>query len=648
MDEEIRQKLGDLEQRLNAVEAKLTVLPEQIASLTETAPPPPAYRAGEVAPDVLAGREAKKEWWKVPTSKEVIAEKLGMPQGAGGNVESYIGRWVLGIIGLVAVVFGVSFFLKFAFENDWIGDTGKVALGIFGGLVFILLGEYFRPRLAKYSYILSGGGLALFYLSIYGAFHFYHLIGQGTAFGFMIAVTAFGVILSIWADALELALLAAFGGFLTPFLLSTGVSNDPAFFSYLEVLNIGILGIAFFKKWHQLILLGFIGTVINFSSWYGGYYDPDKLLFTLLVIAVFYVTYLFAGLVSNLVARKLSDSSDLFIFTINPAWSFGWFYFLLRPDYEGFLGFLATALGAIYIFFAYISSSIQEEDKRLPMFLGAIAVVFLTIAVPLELEQNAITIAWAVEAAVLFALGVSLANPGMRIFGFGVLVISLIRLSAFDSGTGDLTTFIPFFNRRFFTYFMVIISSAVMAYLSVRERERFSSFEKGAQFILGSLVNLLILIVITMEISTFFDAQIFTLNKKMSLELQRIERTVPLTQQRTPSGIQVPYQYEAERRVQQSQEYRSLNNQRNASISVFWTIYAIALISLGVMFQIAFLRWWALTLFGLTIGKVFLFDLAVLPTPYRIISFMVLGVILLLASWFYFKYQKALEETKII
>ena len=134
----------------------------------------------------------------------------------------------------------------------------------------------------------------------------------------------------------------------------------------------------------------------------------------------------------------------------------------------------------------------------------------------------------------------------------------------------------------------------------------------------------------------------------MSLELQRIERTVPLTQQRTPPNLQVPYQYEAERRVQQSQEYRSLNNQRNASISVFWTIYAIALISLGVMFQIAFLRWWALALFGLTIGKVFLFDLAVLPTPYRIISFMVLGVILLLASWFYFKYQKALEETKII
>src|SRR3989338_11028527 len=158
MDEEIRQKLGDLEQRLNAVEAKLTVLPEQIASLTETAPPPPAYRAGEAAPDVLVGREAKKEWWKVPTSKEVIAEKLGMPQGAGGNVESYIGRWVLGIIGLVAVVFGVSFFLKYAFDNNLIGPAGRVILVVLGGLIFVALGEYFRPRLAKYSYILSGVG----------------------------------------------------------------------------------------------------------------------------------------------------------------------------------------------------------------------------------------------------------------------------------------------------------------------------------------------------------------------------------------------------------------------------------------------------------------------------------------------------------
>ncbi|MBI2121487.1 MAG: DUF2339 domain-containing protein [Candidatus Sungbacteria bacterium] len=636
MDEELRQRLEAIENRLSALETRFDVAADQISG-KDFLPQPPSY-----TPE----KPAQNQWWQVPSAQRTVSEKLGIAEKTGGSVESYIGRWVLGVVGIVAVIFGASFLLKYAFDNNLIGPAGRVALGIIGGLIFVALGEFFRPRLAKYSYILSGGGLALFYLSIYGAFHFYGLIGQETAFGFMIVVTIFGVALSIWADAVELAGLAAFGGFLTPFLLSAKVPNDMAFFSYLEILALGIFATAFFKKWHQLTLLGFIGMMINFASWYGGYYDSSRLVTALFVLFMFYATFLLASFAGNVMSRHVSDPGDLFIFTINPAWFFGWCYFLLQreSDYERFLGFLAAGLGALYIFLAYFANALNKEDRRLPMFLGAIAVVFLTIAVPLELDQNAITIAWAVEAAVLFALGVILQNPGMRIFGVGVLVIALIRLSSFDSGAGDLVNFLPIFNRRFFTYFMTIVASGVMAYFSVREREKFSSFERGISLFLGSLVNLLILIIITMEISTFFDSQINDLNRKAMLELERGARRAPITQQTTPPYLQVPYQYEAERRIQQSQEYQSLNNQRNASISVFWTIYAILLISFGVMYQKAFLRWWALGLFGLTIGKVFLFDLAILPTPYRIISFMVLGIILLLASWFYFKRQRSLEN----
>jgi len=104
------------------------------------------------------------------------------------NVESYIGRWFLGIVGIVAVILGTSFFLKYAFENNLIGEVGRVALGVAGGLLFVIAGEVMRSRYKNYSYILSGGGLGLFYLSIYGAFHYYDLIGQTTAFGFMLAL----------------------------------------------------------------------------------------------------------------------------------------------------------------------------------------------------------------------------------------------------------------------------------------------------------------------------------------------------------------------------------------------------------------------------------------------------------------------------
>src|SRR3990167_7298930 len=562
-------RLGDLENRLSAIERVLNI-----------------------RQDVMPGQE------KPPQPEKYIPSSS--PQIPKGDVESYVGRWILGIVGVVAILFGTSFFLKYAFENGLIGPAGRVAMGVVGGVLLIFLGEYLRPRLVKYSFILSGGGLGLLYLSTYGAFWYYDFIGQGTAFGFMSLITLFGVVLAVWVDAIPISAISIFGGFLTPFLLSTGVSNDFGFFMYLAILNLTVLAVAFFKKWHALIQLGFVLTILNFISWYGSYYKTEKLFFAIFVLSAFYVIYALAGVIANIANKKLADSNDLFILTTNPAWYFGWLYFLLQSKYELSLGFIAVILGAFYILLAYIASNLRSEDKKLTLFLGAIAVVFLTIAIPLELKQNAITIAWAIEAALLFALGAYLRNEGMRIFSLGVLIISLIRLFAYDSLNLQLNSFIIFFNKRFFTYLMIILG--------------------------------LILIAITSEISYFFEAKLYSLNNDMRSKQE--QSFVPGNYYNDSYNV---YQN------QLTEQHKSVTNRKNATISVFWTLYAILLITLGIMKRSAYLRWTALILFGITIGKVFLVDLTVLSPPLRIMSFMVLGVILLLASYLYFKFRSRLE-----
>ena len=594
-------RLGDLENRLSAIERVLNI-----------------------RQDVMPGQE------KPPQPEKYIPSSS--PQIPKGDVESYIGRWILGIVGVVAILFGTSFFLKYAFENGLIGPAGRVAMGVVGGVLLIFLGEYLRPRLVKYSFILSGGGLGLLYLSTYGAFWYYDFIGQGTAFGFMSLITLFGVVLAVWVDAIPISAISIFGGFLTPFLLSTGVSNDFGFFMYLAILNLTVLAVAFFKKWHALIQLGFVLTILNFISWYGSYYKTEKLFFAIFVLSAFYVIYALAGVIANIANKKLADSNDLFILTINPAWYFGWLYFLLQAKYELSLGFIAVILGAFYILLAYIASNLRSEDKKLTLFLGAIAVVFLTIAIPLELKQNAITIAWAIEAALLFALGAYLRNEGMRIFSLGVLIISLIRLFAYDSLNLQLNSFIIFFNKRFFTYLMIILGSSLMAYIAIQNREKFTQFEKGTQFFLATVLNLLILIAITSEISYFFEAKLYSLNNDMRSKQE--QSFVPGNYYNDSYNV---YQN------QLTEQHKSVTNRKNATISVFWTLYAILLITLGIMKRSAYLRWTALILFGITIGKVFLVDLTVLSPPLRIMSFMVLGVILLLASYLYFKFRSRLE-----
>jgi len=142
------------------------------------------------------------------------------------DLESVIGGSWFNWIGIIAVTFGIAFFLKFAFDKQWIGPSARVTLSALVGLVLLYLGERLRARgLKSYAYVLSGGGVLILYLSDYAAFNFYHLIGQTTAFLLMAVVTTTAVLLSVRLNALPVAILGLIGGFLTPLLLSTGVDN---------------------------------------------------------------------------------------------------------------------------------------------------------------------------------------------------------------------------------------------------------------------------------------------------------------------------------------------------------------------------------------------------------------------------------------
>ncbi len=651
MDEEILKRLEEISRRLGEMEAR-------VGTPAEAKPSPPQKMVSEEKPafrpapvgspfDPLVSMPDLGAPPKPPISHSQPAPKV-IPEKEQKHLESYIGRWFLGIVGIVAIILGTSFFLKYAFENNLIGEVGRVAIGVAGGLLFVIAGEVMRSRYKNYSYILSGGGLGLFYLSIYGAFHYYGLIGQTTAFGFMLAVSTFGVVLSLRADALPLAALAAFGGFLTPFLLSSGVPNDFGFFGYLIILNVGILAVAFFKKWHALTLLGFTGSVLNFASWFGAYYEPDKLFFTVGVLTVFYAIFLLTGFFSNVATRTMSTRGDLFVLTVNAAWYFGWCYYLLHPQYDLMLGFLAAGLGAVYLFFAYAATIMHPEDRNYVLSLGGLSVLFLTIAIPLALEQNAITIAWAVEAGVLFLIGFAMSDFRMRFFAMAVFVLSLLRFFSYDGGFDAASAGIVVFNKRFFTYFVLIAVSSIMGYVAYLKRDILVKEERGIQPFLWSAANVLLLMAVTMEILGFYGVRIVSNEEEINNE--RI-RNIPVLQQPAGSSI-APSQY-APRSFPSEADYtehyakiRSLTNQRNAAISVFWALYAIALMAVGMIVGNKYVRWSALALFGITTFKVFILDLASLQTPYRIISFTVLGLILLFASYLYFRYQKSIEVQK--
>ena len=168
-------------------------------------------------------------------------------------LESKIGKLWLNRIGIFAILIGVSYFIKYAFDNGWIGPTGRVALRILAGIGLVLWSERFRGKgYVAFSYSLKAVGVGTLYLSLWGAFQIYDLVPGWLAFAAMIVVTGFTITLALTQDAEILAAFALIGGFSTPVLLSTGQNHEIVLFSYVCLLDLAILAIVASKPWRRL------------------------------------------------------------------------------------------------------------------------------------------------------------------------------------------------------------------------------------------------------------------------------------------------------------------------------------------------------------------------------------------------------------
>jgi uncharacterized membrane protein len=145
-------------------------------------------------------------------------------------------------------------------DNHWIGQLGRVLIGLVAGAGFIVWSERFRTKgYPAFSYSLKAVGSGILYLSLWAAFSIYHLMPAGVAFAAMILVTAFNGFMAWSQDAELLALYAIVGGLSTPLLVSTGGNHEVALFSYLLVLDVAVLVLVALRPWSRLLFGAFTG-----------------------------------------------------------------------------------------------------------------------------------------------------------------------------------------------------------------------------------------------------------------------------------------------------------------------------------------------------------------------------------------------------
>src|SRR5260370_379986 len=270
------------------------------------------------------------------------------------HLELIIGRRWLGWIAIILILGAIVYFLKYAFENRWIGELGRVTLGVVAGFMLVLAGhERYRKGWRYLSQVLTAGGITVLYLSIYGAFGYYHLIDQRSAFVFLAIMVAEAHLLALAYNAPSIAVMALAGGFLAPLLLSTGRDQYRVLFTYIGVLDLGMIGVVIDRCWRLSGSLAYVGTQWLFWAWYSEHYHPEKRLAALLFQSIVFLLFVLADLAPHL-RRNAAGWEEWVRLAVNPFVFYSTCYSLLNDDHHDWIAVLASVLTIVYAVLARV------------------------------------------------------------------------------------------------------------------------------------------------------------------------------------------------------------------------------------------------------------------------------------------------------
>ena len=343
------------------------------------------------------------------TSPEAPLEIPSVSKRKQVNYEKFIGENLFGKIGILVFVIGVGFFVKYAIDKDWINETLRTVLGFLTGSALLVVAERLQKKYRTFSSLLAGGAFAVFYLTVAIAFHFYHLFPQTVAFTILIAITLFMSILSILYDRRELAIISLVGGFLAPFLVSTGNGNYLVLFTYMSILNLGMFGLSIYQKWGELPVIAFVFTYVVMGIFLltGFTTGSTHISVHLFIFAtLFYFIFLLPILsILRIEAVKKNRGLLLVIITNNFIYLLLGILFLrnmgLPFKSEGLLSLLIAIINLVLVIWLRMS---KKDYKFLIYAMLGLVLTFVSITIPIQLDGNYITLFWAAEMVLLLWL----------------------------------------------------------------------------------------------------------------------------------------------------------------------------------------------------------------------------------------------------
>jgi uncharacterized membrane protein len=348
------------------------------------------------------------------------------------DLEKFIGENLANKIGIGILVIGIGFFVKYAIDQDWINEIGRVFIGILCGGILLGLAHRLRKRFTAFSSVLVGGGIAVLYLTIYIAFHSYGMFSPFVAFMLMVVITGFAVTFSLAYNKVELAVVALLGGFASPLMVSTGEGNYIALFTYITILDVGMMVLSFYKKWPIVNIISYVFTIILYGSWLSTQFDHEKegMIAGALIFATgFYFVFFAMNLLNNLRERRPFVALDFALLLSNTFFYYGaGIYVLNNAVAIDFRGLFTLLLASFNFGFAYALYKNQRVDKNLVFLLIGLVLTFVSLAAPIQLRGNYITLFWSAETVLLLWLSQKSGIKLMKLASYAVMALMIISL----------------------------------------------------------------------------------------------------------------------------------------------------------------------------------------------------------------------------
>ena len=381
--------------------------------------------------------------------------------------EDFVGTNLLNKVGIAVLVIGIGFGAKYAIDHELLNALTRTILGYLSGIALIGIAFRLKPNHPGFSAVLLSGGMAVLYFITYIAYSYFQLIPQEMAFILMVLFTFFTVLASLQYNLEVVGVIGLVGAYAVPILLSDGSGRVLILFSYMTIINAGILVLAFKKYWKRLYYLAFILTWLAFGSWYAFSFNADdhisiSLIFSTVFFLIFYATFLSY----KLIRREALGRWDVVFMLLNSFIYFGFGYFTVDAleGGEQYLGLFTLFTALIHFVACVILYKKQDSFTDIFYFVAGMVLVFLTIAVPVQLEGNWVTLVWAGEAALLFWIGRTKLFPTYEKIAYALIALAFLSLLHDWSNAypgfyyytyNDDTTFTIFLNVQFLTSMFV-------------------------------------------------------------------------------------------------------------------------------------------------------------------------------------------------